>query len=135
MNGKSAKENKAQSGSVVLSLSYSLSPEQKKISDCVVSNWLSKNDTLINAVCGAGKTELVYQVIATALSRGKNVAFAVPRRDVVIELFHRIKNAFPSNSVVAIYGGHTNKLNADIIVLTTHQIYRYENYFDLIILD
>lgn len=135
MNGKQASEHNIEPGAVVLKLGYQLSDDQKRISDSVVENWKNKKDTLINAVCGAGKTELVYHVIATCLSKGKNVAFAVPRRDVVIELFHRIKEVFPSNSVIALYGGHTDKLEADIVVLTTHQMYRYENYFDLIVLD
>lgn len=135
LNGKTASENKVRKGAVVLKLGYPLSPEQKIISDQVVENYKNGKDTLISAVCGAGKTELVYQVIARCLSSGKNVAFAVPRRDVVIELFYRIKDAFPSNKVIALYGGHTEKLEGDIIVLTTHQLYRYNKYFDLIILD
>lgn len=135
MNGKKAEEHHIDPGAVVLKLGYPLSDDQKRISDAVVDNWKHKKDTLINAVCGAGKTELVYHVIATCLSQGKNVAFAVPRRDVVIELYYRIKEVFPSNTVIPLYGGHTDKLEADIVVLTTHQMYRYEDYFDLIILD
>ena len=135
MNGKKAEEHHIEPGAVVLKLGYPLSEDQKRISDSVVDNWKHKKDTLINAVCGAGKTELVYHVIATCLSQGKNVAFAVPRRDVVIELYHRIKEVFPTNTIISLYGGHTEKLEADIVVLTTHQLYRYENYFDLIILD
>mgnify|MGYP003294534211 CR=1 FL=1 len=135
MNGKKAEEHHIDPGAVVLKLGYPLSEDQKRISDAVVNNWKHKKDTLINAVCGAGKTELVYHVIATCLSQGKNVAFAVPRRDVVIELYYRIKEVFPTNTVIPLYGGHTEKLEADIVVLTTHQLYRYEHYFDLIILD
>lgn len=135
MNGNKAEKHFVQSGAIVLKLAYPLSEDQKRISDAVVENWKHKKDTLINAVCGAGKTELVYHVIATCLSQGKNVAFAVPRRDVVIELFYRIKEVFPTNTVISLYGGHTEKLEADIVVLTTHQLYRYEDYFDLIILD
>lgn len=135
MNGKSAVGRKPKSGAVVINLNYPLSPEQKKISDGVLENFKNKKDTLINAVCGAGKTELVYQTMAYCMSQGKTVAFAVPRRDVVIELWYRIHETFPSNFVVSLYGGHTEKLEGDIVVLTTHQLYRYEKYFDLIILD
>jgi competence protein ComFA len=53
----------------------------------------------------------------------------------VIELEERIKSAFPSNSVTSVYGGHTSNLEADIILLTCHQLYRYEHYFDLLIID
>lgn len=135
MNGKNAVEKYHKKGAVVLNLAYPLSEDQKRISDGVLNNFINKKDTLINAVCGAGKTELVYQVMAYCLSQGKTVAFAVPRRDVVIELWYRIHEVFPSNFVVSLYGGHTDKLEGDIVVLTTHQLYRYDNYFDLIILD
>ena len=135
MRGKEAEGKQKMNGAVVLKLDYSLSKEQKRLSDKLVANYQNKVDTLVNAVCGAGKTELIYAVIAHCLSLKKNVAFAVPRRDVVIELFYRIRTVFPENSVVSVYGGHTEKLNADIVVLTTHQLYRYDKYFDLIILD
>ena len=135
MNGKEAERRKQSKGSVVLKLGYKLSNEQLNLSNQIVANYKNNVDTLVNAVCGAGKTELVYAIIAYCLSNGKTVAFAVPRRDVVIELAYRIKSAFPNNFVVSIYGGHTEKLEGDIVVLTTHQLYRYNKYFDLTILD
>ena len=135
MNGKEAGERKRGHGAVVLKLDYSLSKDQKRISEQVLKNYQNGIDTLINAVCGAGKTELIYAVMAHCLSLGKAVAFAVPRRDVVIELVQRIHMVFPNNSIVSVYGGHTDKLVGDIVVLTTHQLYRYNKHFDLIILD
>ena len=135
MKGKQADKKRKANGAVVLKLDYSLSRDQKKLSEQIVANYKNKIDTLVNAVCGAGKTELIYSVMAYCLSLGKAVAFAVPRRDVVIELSQRIHMVFPNNSIVSVYGGHTEKLVADIVVLTTHQLYRYEKYFDLIILD
>ena len=135
MNGKQADKKGHSSGAVVLKLDYSLSRDQENLSKQIVANYKNKIDTLVNAVCGAGKTELIYAVMAYCLSMGKSVAFAVPRRDVVIELSQRIHMVFPNNSIVSVYGGHTEKLMADIVVLTTHQLYRYEKYFDLIILD
>lgn len=135
LNGKSAEKPRRKKGAVVLKLDYPLSKDQEKISEKVLDNFKSKKDTLINAVCGAGKTELVYKVISYCLTQNKTVAFAVPRRDVVIELTGRIRAAFPSNYITSVYGSHTDKLEGDVVVLTTHQLYRYENYFDLIILD
>lgn len=133
--GETAEQYKPHGGSVVMDIKYPLSNEQSKISEKIKNNYVNGIDTLVDAVCGAGKTELIYEVIANALSRQKTVAFAVPRRDVVIELLPRIKKVFRSNSVIAVYGGHTEKLTADIVVLTTHQLYRYQEMFDLIILD
>ena len=133
--GEDAPEFTSSNALIKLQLNYSLSIEQKRISERVIYNFKRGYDTLINAVCGAGKTELVYGVIEYALKRKLAVAFALPRRDVVIELFERIKEAFPNNKIVSIYGGHTSQLSGDLVVLTTHQLYRFENYFDLIILD
>jgi len=135
MNGKSADKEIRERAPTTIRLGYKLSKEQNALSTQLLTNYKSKIDSLVNAVCGAGKTELVYKVIAFCLAQGKNVAFAVPRRDVVIELSARIREVFPFNSVTAVYGGHTEKLESDIVVLTTHQLYRYDKYFDLIILD
>ena len=135
MKGENAKPHIYSGAKPQLLLEYSLSEEQKKISKQVILNYIHGVDTFINAVCGSGKTELVYGVIQYALANKQSVAFALPRRDVAIELFYRIKDAFPNNKVVAVYGGNTSKLTGDIVVCTTHQLYRYDNYFDLIVLD
>lgn len=116
-------------------LDYSLSKEQETISNNILKAYQDNKNILIYAVCGAGKTELVYKTIAYALSKGKQVGFTIPRRDVVIELEERIKKAFPNNKVVSLYKDHTSDLIGDIVLLTTHQLYRYENYFDLLIID
>ena len=65
----------------------------------------------------------------------KKVGFAIPRRDVVIDLLPRVKEAFKGVKVIAVYGSHSNDIEGDIILLTTHQLYRYKNYFDLLIID
>ena len=135
MNGKAAERKNKNQSAIRFKLNYQLSKEQSVLSKKILANYIDKKDTLVNAVCGAGKTELVYAVMAYCLSQGNSVAFAVPRRDVVIELSQRIHMVFPYNSIVSVYGGHNEKLEADIVVLTTHQLYRYEKYFDLIILD
>lgn len=118
-----------------LEIKYSLTKEQRRISTRVIKNYIEGTSTLIKAVCGAGKTELVYGVINYALSKGHSVGFAIPRRDVVIELAERIQEAFPKCKVTSVYGGHHDLLSGDIVVLTTHQIFRYEDYFDLLVMD
>lgn len=133
--GISAVQKDSKPKNVILDLSYSLSKEQKELSDQIIQNYKDGIDTLVYAVCGSGKTEISYGIIAYAMSKGLNVGFALPRRDVVIELFYRLKAAFPSNKVVAVYGEHTRCLEGDLIILTTHQLYRYPNYFDLLVLD
>lgn len=134
-NGENAKERKIKKGTITFDLKYKLSKEQSEISKQVIDNYKNGINTLINAVCGSGKTELVYGVIAHALSIGQQVGFAVPRRDVAYELYLRIKSVFTSNKVILVCGGHHKDLEGDVIVLTTHQLYRYDKYFSLLILD
>ncbi len=133
--GKEVEYKKPSPKEAPLNLHYSLSQEQAKLSEDIVSNYKKGIDTLVYAVCGAGKTEISYALISHAIYNGLSVGFALPRRDVVIELYWRIKDAFPKNKIVAVYGQHTNNLEGDIIILTTHQLYRYKNYFDLLIMD
>ncbi len=86
-------------------------------------------------MCGSGKTEISLAVIKYAINCGEKVAFAVPRKDVVIELHSRLRDIFKFNKVVSVYGGHNKTLTGDIVVLTTHQFFRYKKYFNLIVLD
>lgn len=116
-------------------LDFQLSEEQEEISIKIKESIANGKDVLLYAVCGAGKTELVYKAIAHQLQNGKQIGFCIPRRDVVIELEPRIKSAFPDVVITTVYGGNTSNLVGDIILLTSHQLYRYKNYFDLLIID
>ena len=116
-------------------LGYRLSEEQKALSRQLLHNFKNHIDSLVHAVCGAGKTEICLAIIKYAIENGMKVGFATPRRDVVRELYLRFKNIFVNNKVVSIYGGHVYKLEGDLICLTTHQLFRYNKYFDLLILD
>lgn len=134
-NGENAPDYEVQDLNNPLKLAYELTAEQKDISQKLLRNFQAGIDTLVAAVCGAGKTEICYETINYALSNKKLVGFAIPRRDVVIELAPRIKEAFPDAKVTVVYGGHTDELLGDIVLLTTHQLYRYKEKFDLLILD
>ena len=125
-SGENANKRNIKKGAITFSLKYKLSKDQQEISKKIVENFKNGTNTLINAVCGSGKTELVYGVIAHALSTGKQVGFAVPRRDVAQELYLRIKEVFSSNKVILVCGDHHKELEGDVVVLTTHQLYRYE---------
>ena len=118
-----------------IKINYELTKSQQDISRQVLQNFRLKKNSLIYAVCGAGKTELVFGVIKHALSEGKQVGFTIPRREVVIEIANRLKNTFPKAKVISVFGDQTKILTGNIIVLTTHQLFRYPNYFDLLIFD
>ena len=86
-------------------------------------------------MCGSGKTEICLGLIKYAITNGLSVGFAVPRRSVCVELALRFRNIFKDNKVIMVYGGHHRTIKGDIICLTTHQLFRYEKYFDLLIMD
>lgn len=116
-------------------LGYSLSLEQTDLSNKLIENYTNGIDSLVNAVCGSGKTEICLGLIQRCIESGLKVGFAVPRRSVCYELYTRFKNIFKNNKVVAVFGGHHKVLIGDIVCLTTHQLFRYKNYFDLLIMD
>src|SRR5690606_3464557 len=91
---------------------------------------------LIWAVTGAGKTEMMYPLVAAARMRGGKVLIATPRKDVVLELQPRVGQAFRGERIAALYGGSRQRWDeADIVIATTHQLLRYEAGFDLVVLD
>lgn len=133
--GERADEYSVDNKSSDYEINYSLSREQLDIASKVLEAFKNKKNVLINAVCGAGKTELIFASVSYALSKNMQVGFCVPRRDVIIDLFPRFEKAYKNKKVVAVYGGHNKILQGDIVLITTHQLYRYKNYFDLLIMD
>ncbi len=115
-------------------LPFPLTRQQQEISN-QCARLVENSDVFIEAICGAGKTELVVLSIARALKAGKKVGFAIARRQVVLELQARLSLIFSKAKVIAVCQGYTEELWGDLIVCTTHQLYRYPNYFDLLIID
>ncbi|WP_053373814.1 DEAD/DEAH box helicase [Paenibacillus sp. FJAT-27812] len=100
------------------------------------SKSVETRDFLLWAVTGAGKTEMIFPLVESVLLRGGKALIATPRRDVVIELDPRIRKAFPAASVVTLYGGSEQRWEAgDIILATTHQLLRFYQGFDLVVVD
>ena len=113
---------------------YPLTRTQVNASEECLEN-LKYGDILLHAVCGAGKTEISIQSISYFLNNGLKVAYAIPRKEVVIELEKRFRKIFSKADVISVYGGHHERLSGDLIVCTTHQLYRYYKSFDLLVLD
>ena len=121
-------------GSEEYILQYPLTQAQARIASAC-AQYVKSGDILLHCACGAGKTEIVVQSIAEALKERKKVCFAIPRRQVVLELRERLAQYFPHARVIAVCGGHTAETDGDLIICTTHQLYRYYQAFDLLILD
>lgn len=119
---------------VSATIPFELTPIQKEASAAICTA-IQKSDVLVNAVCGAGKTELVFDTIAHYLSQSKTIGIAIARRQVVLQLTKRLAAAFPSIQVQAVCEGQTAILSAQLFVVTTHQLYRFHCAFDCLILD
>ncbi len=116
-------------------LKYPLTPSQQRAVADIAYYRRQGRDVLIYAACGAGKTELVMDSIQASLREGKKVGFAISRRQVVLEIRDRLAKAFPMINVVAVCEGHTQVVDGDLIICTMHQLYRYPQTFDLLIMD
>lgn len=113
-----------------------LSPGQRHASEQVRHAVISKKSMLVWAVCGAGKTEVLFEGLAEAFLLGHRVLLATPRTDVVKELYPRLKKSFPSIIMSALYGGSKDRApDAQFVIATTHQVMRFFRAFDVVIVD
>lgn len=96
----------------------------------------AKRQFLLWAVTGAGKTEMIFPLLESVLSRGGRALVATPRRDVVLELAPRLAAAFPDYTRSVLYGGSVDRwANGALTLATTHQLIRFEAAFDLVLID
>lgn len=116
-------------------LKYPLTPSQQRAEAEILNHLQHHQNILVYAACGAGKTELVMGAIQMYLRKGKKVGFAISRRQVVLEIRERMASAFPTLRVIAVCEGFTNVSDGDLIICTMHQLYRYHQTFDLLIMD
>lgn len=113
-----------------------LTPSQHQASVDLTASLQDKTSHLIYAVCGAGKTELLFPAIFDSLKRGLRVCVAAPRTDVVLELSPRLRAVFPDTVIHTLFGGSPHEEGyADLIIATTHQLYRFHQAFDVMIVD
>lgn len=94
------------------------------------------NRFLLWAVTGAGKTEMIFPLLAYVLEHGGRALVATPRRDVVLELSPRLKVAFPEAQIATLYGGSSERFKqGNLVIATTHQLMRFSHCFDLVVID
>jgi competence protein ComFA len=125
-----------QNGPIPLDWTGSLSEGQRLASDRVVNAVVSNEDLLVWAVCGAGKTEVLFAGIERALQLGKRVCLATPRTDVVLELSPRLRKVFPQTPISTLYGGSEERHQyGSLTIATTHQLLRFYKAFDMMIVD
>lgn len=113
-----------------------LSLQQAEASQVIVESIDEDKDLIVWAVAGAGKTEMLFKGLQSALENNKRVCIASPRIDVCLELAPRIKRVFPSVTVAVLYGGAEEGYHyTQLVIATTHQLYRFKEAFDVIVID
>lgn len=114
-----------------------LTHPQKKAAKAIEQVLSSQHKKLmIWAVCGSGKTEMLFPAITKAIKESKRICIATPRADVVRELYPRLKQAFPETEIEALYADSPDRTDrGQLIISTTHQLIRFRNAFDVMIID
>jgi len=112
-----------------------LTSAQQKISQSIIQNFLHKKDSLIYAVTGAGKTEMLFSLIHLCLTTGLNIAFCSPRVDVCCEIWPRLQAVFPEVNIGLRHYGAKPYQPTPLLVCTTHQLLYFKEAFHLIIVD
>ncbi len=115
-------------------MNYKLTLLQFFASRFLIINYNQKKDGVIIAVCGAGKTEMCFPIISRLVSDYK-IAFAIPRIDICNDIYERLIVEFSSDVVGIVTGSKKYNTSANILVLTTNQLLKYNDYFNLIIID
>lgn len=112
-----------------------LSSSQEKIANGLIQDGANTKSVLLWAVTGAGKTEMLFRLIQVFLERGKRVVITAPRVDVCNEVYLRFSQAFPKEKISLFHGKKRKDAEDIFVVCTVHQLLRYHEYFDLVIVD
>ncbi|MED2015336.1 ATP-dependent helicase ComFA [Bacillus wiedmannii] len=129
-------ERKGEKGINSLQWNGILSTGQDLAAQGVIEAIKKKDSFFIWAVCGAGKTEMLFYGMEEALRKGERICIATPRTDVVLELAPRLQKVFPNVNVASLYGGSEDRdKDAALVVATTHQLLRYYRAFHVMIVD
>ncbi|MGT2912049.1 DEAD/DEAH box helicase [Streptococcus cameli] len=107
---------------------------QKQVSEGLCQAVDVKQSTLVHAVTGAGKTEMMYAVVAKVIAEGGAVCIASPRIDVCIELHKRLSTDFICPAAL-LHGESEGYFRTPLVVATTHQLLKFYQAFDLLIID
>ncbi|HFU4466246.1 TPA: DEAD/DEAH box helicase [Streptococcus suis] len=107
---------------------------QAGISDSLLANVEKRQATLVHAVTGAGKTEMIYHTVASVIDKGGAVCLASPRIDVCMELYKRLQNDF-SVPISLLHGESEPYFRTPLVVATTHQLLKFYQAFDLVLID
>lgn len=112
-----------------------LTADQARVSQELIATFDERRDRLLWAVTGAGKTEMLFPLLAHALVKQAQIAIVSPRVDVILELAPRLQQAFANTPIAILYGGQHEVIESSLVLATTHQLLRFYHAFDLVIVD
>lgn len=118
----------------VLKWQGQLTEFQEQVSQGLLAAVDNKQPTLVHAVTGAGKTEMIYHVVAKIIDAGGAVCLASPRIDVCLELYKRLQQDFACE-LSLLHGESEPYFRSPLVVATTHQLLKFYRAFDLLIVD
>ena len=118
-----------------LKISFELSKSQR-IGEQFVNDCYQDNASgFLHAVCGAGKTEMCLKAMYLSLTRHQSIVFVIPRVEIIKQIVVRFQLYFPKSKVVGLYQNVIFDEDADIYVATPHQMIKFYQEFDLMIVD
>ncbi|MGT2772568.1 DEAD/DEAH box helicase [Streptococcus marimammalium] len=107
---------------------------QAEVSKKLLAATEEKINSLVHAVTGAGKTEMIYPLVSRHLKKGQSVALVSPRIDVCRELYNRFSRDF-SCPISLLHSDSKPYKRSPLVVATVHQLFKFYQAFDLIIID
>ncbi|MFA7076146.1 MAG: DEAD/DEAH box helicase [Candidatus Izemoplasmatales bacterium] len=119
----------------ILEMNFKLSVDQIKGSNFLVNSYLKRKNAFLQAVCGAGKTEMCLALIQRVLNENKQLAFVIPRVEIIKQVSRRFKDYFPNTTISNLYNGVTLDQKANMIITTPQQLIKFYQEFDLVIID
>ncbi len=108
---------------------------QQECANEMIKAYHNYESMLIWAVCGAGKTEITFPVIEQVLYDGGNICFAIPRIDILYDVYDRLSDYFVNVSIKILNSQEEKYTDAQIYVMTTNQILKFKNCFSICIVD
>lgn len=78
---------------------------------------------------------MMFEGIRIARQMGHNIAIVSPRVDVIIEISHRIKDAFIDEHIDVLHQSSRQQYNGHFVIATIHQLLRFKQHFDTVFVD
>ena len=118
-----------------IELEFSLSDYQLRGSEFFLSCYKRKKSAFLQAVCGAGKTEMILELIKLAIESGDVVCFCIPRVEIIKQIADRLKKYLPKLKICVLHGDKKIINDSPLIITTPQQLINFYHEFDLMIID